>query len=371
MAVSTSNLWQDADPTALANFAQQIEDAQMPAADRSLQDRYLLQKGYIVVKSLGRGAFGEVFLTKRTEGRGKATAVKRINCPNAAAANKALEEANTLRRVGHSSVLQLKDCFVSPSHVVYLITEYCEEGNLSHYLNKGALAWDARVEWFIQLLEGLVYLHGNKIVHRDLKPDNILVTNRRTLKIADFGLAKRLEMISFGGYRAPDAAASAEEMMTVYMLSQCGTKHFAAPEVFRGRYTKNADVFSLALIFILMTERKWIRLFPYGTYFVVTVSHNSQRSALGHAMFLDSHLGPDHVHRLYTDRLTFTRATYGEIELFKKMLHPHHRSRPSAQEALSELKTLRRTGREFGSILYEWTLGPVANSWSYWITGGN
>lgn len=46
------------------------------------------------------------------------------------------------------------------------------------------------IEWFIQLLLGLKYIHEKKIVHRDLKPDNIFISSDNELKIGDFGISK-------------------------------------------------------------------------------------------------------------------------------------------------------------------------------------
>lgn len=218
----------------------------------------MLQKGYIVVRALGRGAFGEVFLVKRTEGRGWVAAVKKIKCRRTVDADRAYEEVRTLQNASHRSVLQLRSSFVDHrNNVVYLVTEYCEQGSLNESLQNGLIPWSVRMEWFEQLLQGLVYLHDRvRVAHRDLKPDNILVTKSNDIKIADFGLAKKLEMISFGTqYHPPTEIENAQQEMTAYMLSHCGTKSFMAPEVFRNHYTKKADIFSLALIFILIAER--------------------------------------------------------------------------------------------------------------------
>ena len=357
------------DPAALAKFAKRLEDSQMPASHK--QDRFLLREGYIQVRTLGRGAFGEVFLVKRTEGRGWAAAVKKIQCRSNADANTAHREAHTLQNVRHDSVLHLRSSFVDlQNHAVYLVTEYCENGSLSENLQNGPITWSLRMKWFEQLLEGLVYLHDARLVHRDLKPENILVTKSNDVKIADFGLAKKLEMINFANYYAPSNTTNALEEMTVYMLTNCGTKPFMAPEVFGNHYTEKADIFSLALIFILIAERKWVRIGANYHYFI-EVSYKNEKKPLGYAMYLGSHMRSDTLHRLYTDSLTFTKATYDEISLFKRMLHPNHRARPSASDVLAVVQKLKKDQQTYGSWFYEKSVGNVANRWSHWWSGGN
>ena len=72
--------------------------------------------------------------------------------------------------------------------------EYCEDGDLFHYLKgKGKLSEDEAKKISFQLAEGLKYLHDNKIIHRDLKLGNLLLGSDHTLKICDFGLAIKLK----------------------------------------------------------------------------------------------------------------------------------------------------------------------------------
>lgn len=358
--------------TVRENFARQVEDVQLPAGDKRIQDSTLLQKGYIVVRALGRGAFGEVFLVKRTEGRGWVAAVKKIKCRRTVDADRAYEEVRTLQNASHRSVLQLRSSFVDHrNNVVYLVTEYCEQGSLNESLQNGLIPWSVRMEWFEQLLQGLVYLHDRvRVAHRDLKPDNILVTKSNDIKIADFGLAKKLEMISFGTqYHPPTEIENAQQEMTAYMLSHCGTKSFMAPEVFRNHYTKKADIFSLALIFILIAERKWV--YSSGRYFyAVMVRHNNTTTTLGHAMYLRSHMRTQDV-QLLTDSITFNTATYDEISLIKRMLHPSYHSRLSASDVLTELQRLKRAGESNASGYYAFLIGNPINRLSHLFFGGN
>ena len=66
--------------------------------------------------------------------------------------------------------------------------EYCDNGSLRDVLQKPDTPFMTRLNYFIQLLQGLQYLHQSGIIHRDLKPENVLI-HGDVVKIADFGLA--------------------------------------------------------------------------------------------------------------------------------------------------------------------------------------
>ena len=203
-----------------AEFAKKLEAAQRPAGSREIQDRTLLEKGYIAIEVLGSGAFGQVMLVKRTDGSGKLAAVKKISCQTPNDAQTAMQEARTLTQASHNFILHLIQYFTDSSNcIVYLVTEFCEKGSLRDQLFRGPICWNLRIQWYDQLVEGLAHLHFLNIVHRDLKPENVMVT-RDMIKIADFGLATMLERVNFYHYSPSTQGASMQEYV-------CGTKRFS------------------------------------------------------------------------------------------------------------------------------------------------
>ncbi|CBI34936.3 hypothetical protein AAG906_023234 [Vitis piasezkii] len=120
-----------------------------------------------------------------------------------------------------------------PSTVCCVVVEYLPGGALKSYLIKNhrrKLAFKVVVQLALDLARGLSYLHSKKIVHRDVKTENMLLDKTRTLKIADFGVA-RME-------------ASNPNDMT----GETGTLGYMAPEVLNGNpYNRKCDVYSFGI----------------------------------------------------------------------------------------------------------------------------
>ena len=166
----------------------------------------------ILTKSLGKGAFGEVFLTQK-KGSKEFYATKRLDRAFSEKPEniKLLSnEITLLKKINHPNIVRLIDLKKTKSHC-YIVMEYCNGGDLSGCLKKYKEAYrrpfsEEIVQYIMrQVVNGIYFLHSNKIVHRDLKLDNILVTfpsenDKKSLnmmkaiaKIIDFGFATRLK----------------------------------------------------------------------------------------------------------------------------------------------------------------------------------
>jgi NIMA (never in mitosis gene a)-related kinase len=113
--------------------------------------------------------------------------------------------------------------------------EYCEGGDLKdkideHFYANKHFSKKEILDYFIQLCEGLLYLHSKKIIHRDIKSQNIFLKDNGKIRIGDFGLAKKIKNRNT-------------------IMTKVGTDSYMAPEVIQGEtYGKAADVWGIGCI---------------------------------------------------------------------------------------------------------------------------
>ena len=166
----------------------------------------------ILTKSLGKGAFGEVFLTQK-EGYKGFFATKRLDrafSEKPENIKRLSNEISILKKINHPNIVRLIDLKKTKSHC-YIVMEYCNGGDLSGCLKKYKALhrrpFSEEIVQYImrQVVNGLEFLHSHKIIHRDLKLDNILVTfkseedkknlnmMKAIVKLIDFGFATKLK----------------------------------------------------------------------------------------------------------------------------------------------------------------------------------
>jgi serine/threonine-protein kinase CHEK2 len=156
---------------------------------------------YRILQQLGKGHFATVYLCVE-RATGLKFAVKKFEKRTGESQKSQTEglqqEIAVLMGVSHPNVLCLKDTF-DESDGVYLILELAAEGELFNWIvSKQKLTEAETRKVFIQLFQGIKYLHERNIVHRDIKPENILLTDKHlSVKLADFGLAKIIGEESF------------------------------------------------------------------------------------------------------------------------------------------------------------------------------
>ncbi|KAI1374082.1 Pkinase-domain-containing protein [Hypoxylon crocopeplum] len=226
---------------------------------RSRTSSAFLQQ-YTLLDRLGKGHFAEVYLcVEKSSGQRYAVKIftKNPGMDERSKTDGLQQEIAVLMGVSHPNVLCLKDTF-NEKNAVYLVLELAPEGELFNYIvTKQKLSEAESRKLFVQLFQGIKYLHDRNIVHRDVKPENILLVDKELhVKLADFGLAKII----------------GEESFTTTL---CGTPSYVAPEILaEGRhrkYTKAVDIWSLGVVLYIclcgfppFSDELYSRDFPYN-----------------------------------------------------------------------------------------------------------
>ena len=172
----------------------------------------MLVGDYTLTKSLGKGAFGEVYITSK-QGTQEKFATKKIDkkfARNPKAKKYIDNEIKILKSIDHENIIKLYDQ-LETSQYYFLVTEYCNGGGLSdclqYHINQYHKPFSEEVVQYLmrQIVSGIRYLHSKHILHRDIKLDNILVKFdteedkqkknmlKAKVKIIDFGFARYLD----------------------------------------------------------------------------------------------------------------------------------------------------------------------------------
>ncbi|MEM7584461.1 MAG: serine/threonine-protein kinase [Acidobacteriota bacterium] len=222
------------------------------------EDQHLLPAGasigpYRVVRMLGRGGMGVVYLAERADGTfRKQVAVKLIrpglDGPDIVRRFEA--ERQILANLEHPNIAHLLDGGTTASGAPYFVVEYVEGEPIDRYCAERNLDPHARLALFRQVCTAVSFAHRNLVVHRDLKPGNILVTADGVPKLVDFGIAKLLDR---GRLRVASAST--------HLGARPMTPRYASPEQVRGEpLTTACDIYALGvLLYELLTGRG-----PYG-----------------------------------------------------------------------------------------------------------
>lgn len=202
---------------------------------------------------IGQGSFGSVYLALHAV-TGELLAVKQVEAPSPGsnsqtdARKKSMIEAlkreiSLLRDLRHPNIVQYLGCG-SSNEFLNIFLEYVPGGSVQTMLNSYGALPEPLVRSFVrQILDGLSYLHNQDIIHRDIKGANILVDNKGTIKISDFGISKKLE--------ATNLLNGANNNKNRPSLQ--GSVFWMAPEVVKQTsYTRKADIWSLGCLVVEM-----------------------------------------------------------------------------------------------------------------------
>jgi eukaryotic-like serine/threonine-protein kinase len=150
---------------------------------------------YHLVKELGVGGMGQVWLAEQTQPVRRWVAVKliRTGIYDAATVLRFKAEQQSLAIMDHPAIAKVFDAGTTPTGQPYFVMEYVDGLPITDYCDSKKLGIRERLQLFIRVCEGVQHAHQKTIIHRDLKPSNILVVEvdgKPMPRIIDFGLAK-------------------------------------------------------------------------------------------------------------------------------------------------------------------------------------
>jgi serine/threonine protein kinase len=183
---------------------------------------------YEIVRSLGSGGFGSVYLARDTWLDIKVA----IKVPHKQSAElyKLLKEPRLQAALNHPNIVRMIAA-EKESRVFFMVMEYVKGKTLEKILEKErALAWERAVDYVRQIAHGVDHAHKNKVIHRDLRPSNIMISEDGTAKITDFGTSAWLNNVP-------------------YASTRIGSPPYMAPEQFLGKASYQSDIYSLGCIF--------------------------------------------------------------------------------------------------------------------------
>jgi eukaryotic-like serine/threonine-protein kinase len=209
--------------------------------------------GYTLIREIGRGGMGAVYLAERSdETFHRRAAIKLVLPPanSAAVIARFQQEREILASLDHPNIAKLLDAGVTEEGWPYFVMEFVDGQPIHRWCDQRKLNISQRLELFRGVIDAVRYAHQHLVVHRDLKPSNIFVTNDGVVKLLDFGIAKVL------------AASIPGEALETLTLAGMMTPEYASPEQVNGTaITTLSDVYSLGVVlYELLTGHRPYRL---------------------------------------------------------------------------------------------------------------
>ena len=202
-----------------------------------------MSENYDYIEIIGQGMYGRVYKALNKI-ENKYYAIKCLNFKDITEKErKNIEmEVNLLKELKHPNIVLYKDSFLDKENNLNIVTTFCEGGDMYQKIFKEKNKYfdeNKIINWLIQLLLGLSYIHDKQIVHRDIKTKNIFIQNEHTLRIGDFGIAKIFK-----------------QAQTMNKL--VGTPLYMAPECFKQakKFSYKSDIWSLGCCIYEMCNLK-------------------------------------------------------------------------------------------------------------------
>ncbi len=229
-----------------------------PAGPPPAQDAQFIDRRYRIVRVLGEGAFGKVFLVKDKLQNDHELALKLIKKEHTATSEALVRFKNEillLRVLNHPGIPQIFNDGISEDGEFYYTMAYVAGRTLEDVIRKEAPLDPTRIVRITkQVLDVLDYAHAQGAIHRDLKPGNIFLlhagTPKEQVRVLDFGIAKVLSREGI-----------LEHAQTMNTEMPLGTPHYMSPEQVRGKEVDGrTDLYALGVIIYQMCSGR----FPFS-----------------------------------------------------------------------------------------------------------
>jgi serine/threonine protein kinase len=208
-------------------------------------------KHYEILKQIGKGGMGEVYLAQDTA-LDRKVAIKFLPedmQKDSTARMRLLREAKAAASLDHPFICKIFETG-EIDNKSYIVMEYVEGKDLRDKLDEGLLPLRDSLQMALEIAEALEEAHGKGIAHRDLKPANIMLTPQGHVKVMDFGLAKQI---------LPKGEEAITKTLTQASLTEqgaiVGTLAYMSPEQAKGdEIDERSDIFSLGILLYEMAS---------------------------------------------------------------------------------------------------------------------
>jgi eukaryotic-like serine/threonine-protein kinase len=272
---------------------------------------------YHLVRHLGTGGIGSVYLAERIVGGAPRLSALKVLARHAAGpqfVERFHREQHILASLEHPNITRMLDAGLSEGEQPYLVMEYVNGTHLDVHCETHGLSVEQRLQLFLQVCDAVAYAHRNLIVHLDLKPSNILVTEEGVVKLLDFGTSKLIE---------PDS------LLTTTVMA---TPAYASPEQLRNEpVTTACDIYSLgAILFELLSGRR-----PGGKASVAIMIERAMNESDPEK--LSKAVSAEAAHHSGVSEERLRQVLRGDLEtITEKCLQPRVKDRYASVDALSQ-----------------------------------